>query len=72
MPIHRQFDDPVEPFGCRVEDFTTAKEKNLRHTGEQRPKEPDRPQLGVRLEAIERVSEKNLGRIDPATGSQVD
>ena len=72
MPVDRQFDDPIEPFGRGVENVTAAKEKDLRHPDEQRPKEPDRPQLGVWLEAIEGVSQENLGRVHPATGGQVD
>ena len=72
MPVDPQFDDPIKPFGCRVENVTAAEEKNLRHSDEQRPKEPDRPQLGIRLKAIEGVSEEDLGSVHPTAGRQVD
>ena len=72
MPVDRQLDDPIEPFGCRVENVTAAKEKDLGYSDEQGPKEPHRPQLGVGLEAIEGIPEEHLGGVYAETDSQFD
>jgi hypothetical protein len=71
-PIDPQLDDPIEPFGCGVENVTAAKKKDLRHADEERPEESHRPQLGVGLEAIEGVPEEHLGGVYAETDSQFD
>ena len=71
-PVHTQFHDPIERFGNRVQDLAPAEEENLRNLRQHVPKKPDGPDLGLRFEAVEGITEEHLLELNSPSGGEID